>query len=262
MPKTVLVTMGTRPEAVKLAPVIRALKGAPDDFSTVVCTTGQHTTMLSDVLGDLKITADISLNMPKNGASLTQLNVSLLAGMDTILGEVSPDVSIVHGDTTTALSAAVASFYSGTQVAHVEAGLRTNNLFSPFPEEFNRKAISIVASLNFAPTARAQSSLLAEGVSADSISVTGNTVIDSLMWTTETLRQYPEIGDRIVRALGIPEGFSPIQHEFVLVTFHRRENQGEGIESICEAILRLSRDFPHLSFAHPVDSAQPLQPEH
>lgn len=252
MSKRILVTFGTRPEAIKMAPVIRELRAHSAEFSTIVCSTGQHQSMMEEILRDFDIRPDIVIRDLRRNGHLGTLTSSLLSEMETVVREVGPDVSVVHGDTSTALSAALASFYEQVPVAHVEAGLRTNEIFSPFPEEFNRRTISLVSTLNFAPTTQSAANLRREGVGDDSIVVTGNTVVDALLWTVSEIRIRPELEFELESQLGAALRSANSRNKFVLVTAHRRENLDSGIRNICEAIRQLALDFPNVRFIFPV----------
>ena len=240
----VLFVVGTRPEAIKLAPVIRACQAFADQVEPVVCFTGQHREMLSQVASHFEIEADVDLAVMQSDQSLAGLTGRCLEGLDAVLVKYRPDYVVAQGDTTTVLAASLAAFYRQTKFVHVEAGLRTGNLEAPWPEEFNRRVASISARLHCAPTQWAADNLRAEGVSPDRIEVTGNTVIDALLWTLERERrsdapwpaQYAGMGER----------------RLVLVTGHRRESFGAGFESICRAIAELANEFAELHFLYPV----------
>lgn len=250
-------TFGTRPEAIKIAPVVHALTLYPEEFSVVTCSTGQHQKMLDEVLDDLNLSPDISLSDVDTAGSLIELNSSLLASMAPVLRDVRPDISLVHGDTATALNAALASFYSNTFIGHVEAGLRTHNIRAPFPEEFNRKAITAMSSVHFAPTTGAAHNLTSEGVEANRIVVTGNTVIDALFWTADSLRKSPGLASEAMSRTRLSEEFAVDKTPFVLVTSHRRENLADGIENLCRAPVMLANRFPHVYFVWPVHLTTP-----
>ena len=235
-----------------MAPVIHALERHPSDFSVVTCSTGQHHKMLGEALEDLNLSPDISLRGTENAGNLIELNSSLLAGMAPVLRDVRPDISLVHGDTATALNAGLASFYSNIFIGHVEAGLRTHNMQAPFPEEFNRRAITAISSVHFAPTPGAADNLTSEGVDASSILVTGNTVIDALFWTADSLRKSPELAAQAASRARLSGKFAVENTTFVLVTSHRRENLDQGIENLCRALVMLADRFPHVHFVWPV----------
>jgi UDP-N-acetylglucosamine 2-epimerase (non-hydrolysing) len=248
----VMIVFGTRPEAIKMAPLVHACKATPE-FDTIVCVTGQHRQMLDQVLEIFDIQPDIDLDLMKAGQDLFDVTSSVLLGMRDILKTHKPDIVCVHGDTTTAYAAATAAFYLGIPVAHIEAGLRTHDVQSPFPEEFNRQVIGKVATFHFAPTASTRENLLGEGVPAERIFVTGNTVIDALFWVIARLEkkdalQRPSINRLLTKQLH----FDLNINRFVLITGHRRENFGKGILSICEAIKQLAIVFPTVQFVYPV----------
>jgi len=251
MPTTrVAVFMGTRPEAIKLAPVIRALEAAPD-FEPIVISTGQHREMLDQVAQLFNIAIAHDLNVMRPNQTLAELTARLLGACDTLLGEVAPAFALVQGDTTTVLAASLACFYRRIAVGHVEAGLRTGQRYSPFPEELNRGIATRLASLHFAPTELARDHLLREGIAAADIAVTGNTVIDAL--ESEVSRQASaavraQIQKHLEQALGAAVLARPI----VLITGHRRENFGHGFEQICAALAELARRFPDHELVYPV----------
>jgi UDP-N-acetylglucosamine 2-epimerase (non-hydrolysing) len=233
--KKILLVFGTRPEAIKMAPVVMALKACPDDFQVQVCLTGQHRQMLDQVMEFFELQADFDLNVMKANQSLTELSANVLRGMQDVLEKAKPDVVLVHGDTTTSTMAALAAFYAQTKVGHVEAGLRTFDKWAPFPEEMNRAITGRLTDFHFAPTVSSQINLLRENVAADSITITGNTVIDALMFSVEKVRKnYPQRCREIVAGLDESK-------KLILVTGHRRENFGDGVLNICEALLEISR---------------------
>jgi UDP-N-acetylglucosamine 2-epimerase (non-hydrolysing) len=246
MPKLAII-FGTRPEAVKLAPVVRALRGE-EGLSVRVCVTGQHRELLGHVLPAFELEPDVDLDCMRPGQSLASLAARSLAAIDDYLARETPDLVVIQGDTTTALAAALAAFYRGIGIAHVEAGLRTGNFQAPWPEEAQRVLIARLASLHLAPTARARANLLAEGVADDAIRVTGNPVVDALHLALERIRreppEIPGLAGRSLAALGN----APV----VLVTGHRRENIGPGLESVCQAIVELAALHPSVQFVYPV----------
>ncbi len=248
--KRIAVFIGTRPEAIKMAPVIAALHGSPE-FECVVIATGQHREMLRQVAKQFGFAVDADLDVMRPNQSLASLTAKLMEGVDGWLATGKPDMALVQGDTTTVLCASLACFYRRIPVGHVEAGLRTGNLYSPFPEEVNRRMVSVTAALHFAPTDAARDSLLREGVSPSAISVTGNTVIDALMLETERQRE-PVVSRALDGALGDLIGADWATRPFVLITGHRRENFGEGIAQICDAITQLAAEFPEHRFVYPV----------
>ena len=251
MPITrVAVFLGTRPEAIKLAPVIRALEQAPD-FDPIVVSTGQHREMLDQVarLFGLRIQHDLAVMRPNQ--ALAELTARLLGACDELLARVQPDLALVQGDTTTVLAAALACFYRRIAVGHVEAGLRTFDRWSPFPEEINRTLASRLATLHFAPTELARDNLLREGIPAERVSVTGNTVIDALHAEVARQRE-PSVRAAIAAQLSLTLGSFPLPRPSVLITGHRRENFGRGFEQICAAIAVLAQRFADHDFIYPV----------
>ena len=245
--KRILLVFGTRPEAIKMCPLVKEFQKYPDEFETVVCVTGQHREMLDQVLDIFGVEPDYDLNIMKEGQDLYDVTARVLTGMRDVLDEVKPDVVLVHGDTTTSMAAAMAAFYRQIPVGHVEAGLRTHNLYSPWPEEMNRQVTGRIAEYDFAPTPLSRQNLLDEGVSEERITVTGNTVIDALHWVVEN-----------VLAKGYqpkdPSVASLLQDDRrkVLITGHRRENFGEGFISMCTAIRDLAQKYPDVDFVYPM----------
>ncbi len=238
---------GTRPEGVKLAPVILALR-KDQRFTTHVCVTAQHRQMLDQVLQAFEIVPDADLDLMRPGQSLEALTCSALTEVSSYLKAQRPDLVLVQGDTTTVLATSLAAFYQNVAIGHVEAGLRTGNLKSPWPEEANRVLTSHLAALHFAPTEGARANLLKEGVSEDRIVVTGNTVIDALLLATEKVRRHPQEIPGIDRHLMNGDCETPL----VLITGHRRESFGQGLKSICQAIAQLAQTFPATQFVYPV----------
>ena len=234
-----------------MAPVVRALQSRPE-IKTTVCVTAQHRQMLDQVLSLFEITPAIDLNLMQANQDLADITSRALVGLRDSFLQVKPDAVLVHGDTTTALAAAMAGFYSGIPVGHVEAGLRTHNIHSPFPEEFNRQVISKIAKWHFAPTLNSQANLLSEGVAADSIHVTGNTVIDALHWTLERLatRNGGKNQEHLLLDQLVP--FDWNKHRFILMTGHRRENFGSGFIQICDAVRTLAQKYPNVHLIYPV----------
>lgn len=231
----VLSIFGTRPEAIKMAPVIRALDAAPDIVSQV-CVTGQHREMLDQVMQLFGISADRDLAIMRPGQDLTHITCAVLAGLEDVLAEAKPDWVLVHGDTTTTLAASMAAFYRHIPVGHVEAGLRTGSLAAPWPEEMNRRVTDVIAARHFAPTERARENLLAEGADPATVVVTGNTVIDALLWVRDSILSDPSERDRLARRFD----FIKPGQRLVLVTGHRRENHAGGIAAICRAMAKLA----------------------
>jgi UDP-N-acetylglucosamine 2-epimerase (non-hydrolysing) len=247
MNKRLLLTFGTRPEAIKMAPLVRILKNG-SGFDCAVCVTGQHREMLDQVMRLFDIEADFDLNVMKRGQDLYDLSSSIMLGMRGVLDEFKPDLVLVHGDTTTTMATSLAAYYRRTPVGHVEAGLRTGNLLSPWPEEANRKLTGVLAAVHFAPTPLAQANLLAEGVAPDRIRVTGNTVIDALLLVRDRLATDVDLC-RAIDA-GLPQ-IAP-GRRIVLVTGHRRESFGGGFERICRALARVARARPEVEIVYPV----------
>lgn len=249
--KKILTFMGTRPEAIKLAPVIQAMR-ACDDFECVVVATGQHREMFRQVTDLFGVDVDVDLEVMRPNQTLAGLTARLMEGIDPILDRIRPDMALVQGDTTTVFVAALASFYRKIPVGHVEAGLRTMNIWSPFPEEANRRLATPLVALHFAPTESAREALLGEGVDPSTVTVTGNTVIDALFAEVEMQRNHPEVRAALQSELDglLGEGWS--EAPMVLVTGHRRENFGEGMRQICTAIRNLAERFPDHRFVYPV----------
>jgi len=249
--KSILIFMGTRPEAIKLAPVVAALRGA-SEFKCTVVATGQHREMFRQVAEQFGFTVDANLGVMRTDQTLAQLTSRLLNGIDKWLGSAQPDMALVQGDTTTVLVASLACFYRRILIGHVEAGLRTGNIWSPFPEEVNRRLASLLVGLHFAPTTSARDALLREGVREDSITVTGNTVIDALLMETAIQRGDDRLREAVDSGLDRILGPDWRRRPFVLITGHRRENFGKGIEEICQAIATLARRFEDHRFVYPV----------
>lgn len=255
MKKKIVLVFGTRPEAIKMAPLVLELKKHPDIFDTVVCVTGQHREMLDQVLRIFGIQPDYDLNIMKPGQDLFDITSKVLLGMRDVLKETSPDLVLVHGDTTTSMTAALAAFYQQIAVGHVEAGLRTHNIYSPWPEEMNRQITGRIATYDFAPTPLSKSNLLSEGVDDNRIIVTGNTVIDALYLVVDKIKDDKKLDDNLAKELK-SNGYdiSRLQsgRRLVLITGHRRENFGEGFIHICRAIQTLSRHYPDVDFVYPM----------
>jgi UDP-N-acetylglucosamine 2-epimerase (non-hydrolysing) len=250
--KNIAVVIGTRPEAIKMAPVIHGLMRSQAEFNTKVYATGQHLEMLSQALGVFGITPDVNLKLMSPGQGLGAITSAIVSGMGDVFSKNRPDIVLVHGDTTTALSTAIAAFYQAIPVGHVEAGLRTYNLKSPFPEEFNRQTIGRIAKWHFTPTVTSKSNLLAERVPEEQITVTGNTVIDSMFWTLQRIDNSPSLRSGVEEKLDEALGFEWKTKKFILITSHRRENFGDGLENICEALLQLSKKLPSVHFVYSV----------
>lgn len=250
--KKVMLVFGTRPEAIKMAPLVKEFQKYPKDFETVVCVTGQHREMLDQVLRIFDIKPDYDLDIMRQGQDLYDVTAKVLLGMREILKEAAPDMVLVHGDTTTSTAAALASFYHKIPVGHVEAGLRTHNIYSPWPEEMNRQITGRIASFHFAPTSLSRQNLLDEGVPENRIHVTGNTVIDALHWVVERIKDDKELDCKLenqLREAGYNVGRD---RRLVLITGHRRENFGEGFINICNAIKTLSVRYPEVDFVYPM----------
>ena len=261
--KRILLVFGTRPEAIKMCPLVKEFQKHPEEFETVVCVTGQHREMLDQVLKIFDVKPDYDLNIMKQGQDLYDVTARVLVGMRDILDTVKPDVVLVHGDTTTSMAAAMAAFYRQIPVGHVEAGLRTHNLYSPWPEEMNRQVTGRIAEYDFAPTPLSRQNLLDEGVSEEKITVTGNTVIDALHWVVKRIKEDDdlsgELSDNLKKSgydtgrLEIPgQAGNDGKRRLVLITGHRRENFGEGFISMCTAIRDLAQKYPEVDFVYPM----------
>jgi UDP-N-acetylglucosamine 2-epimerase (non-hydrolysing) len=250
--KRIMLVFGTRPEAIKMAPLYHALKALPDEFETQLCVTAQHRQMLDQVLKVFEIAPDIDLNLMKSGQDLFDVTAGVLHGMRDVLQTHKPDALLVHGDTSTTLAAAMAGFYLGVRVGHVEAGLRTHDLQAPFPEEFNRQVASKLTKWHFAPTDFSRHNLLAERVPEASITVTGNTVIDALFWVLNRIDADAQRSQAITAFLNAQLNFDWQRQRFVLMTGHRRENFGNGFLQICHALKDLAARYPAVQFVYPV----------
>jgi len=250
--KKIMLVFGTRPEAIKMAPLVHALKAEPNQFELKVCVTSQHREMLDQVLNIFNIKPDIDLNLMKKDQSLSNLTSLILNEMQKIFTKYQPDILLVHGDTTTTLATSMAAFYASIPVGHIEAGLRTYDLKTPFPEEFNRQITGKITKWHFAPTDLSRKNLLSEGVSNSSIIVTGNTVIDTLHWTLNRVDKDKDRKKNIENILNTHLSFNWQNENFVLVTAHRRENFGDGFFKICSAIKELSLKYPKIYFVYPV----------
>lgn len=256
--KKIMLVFGTRPEAIKMAPLVKELQKYPDKFETKVCVTGQHRQMLDQVLQLFEIVPNYDLDIMKPGQDLYDITSRILCGMREVFEQVVPDVVLVHGDTTTSMAAALAAFYKQIPVGHVEAGLRTHNIYSPWPEEINRQITSRIAAYNFAPTKLSYDNLKKEGVREETITITGNTVIDALHYVVNKLRQDICLSDKIkseLQTLGLSDNLLNTwgcSRRLVLVTGHRRENFGDGFLHICQAIKMLAERYPETDFVYPV----------
>lgn len=250
-----MLVFGTRPEAIKMAPLVKEFQKHPDKFETIVCVTGQHREMLDQVLRIFGITPNFDLNIMKQGQDLYDVTARVLTGMRDVLKEVYPDLVLVHGDTTTSTSAALAAFYQQIPVGHVEAGLRTHNIYSPWPEEMNRQLTGRIATYHFAPTPLSKQNLLAEGVEEKQILVTGNTVIDALYMVVDKIKN-DKVLDAEQEATLSRAGYDINRlnegRRLVLITGHRRENFGEGFIHICTAIRDLVQKYPEVDFVYPM----------
>ena len=269
--KKILIVFGTRPEAIKMAPLVKEFEQHAAAFETIVAVTGQHREMLDQVLELFDIVPDYDLNIMKQGQDLYDITSRVLTGMRDILTEVKPHLVVVHGDTTTSTATALAAFYQQLPVAHIEAGLRTNNKYSPWPEELNRQITGRIATHNFAPTNLSKQNLLCENIAEDSIYVTGNTVIDALYWVLNKIEKTPDIEQSILAVLAAfglsrelvdswaTQANDTLQNDtpgtsrkLVLITGHRRENFGDGFINICTALKALAESYPTVDFVYPM----------
>lgn len=256
MKKKIMPVFGTRPEAIKMAPLVKALQEADDRYDTIVTVSGQHRQMLDQVLALFDITPKYDLNIMRQGQDLFDVTIRILDGMRNVLKTEQPDLVLVHGDTATSTAAALAAFYCRIPVGHVEAGLRTGDIYAPWPEEMNRRLTGRLATMHFAPTEAARQNLLRENVPADSITVTGNTVIDALHIVVNKLKDNAALRaeqDEQSKSLGYdPTRLNDGSRRLVLITGHRRENFGEGFLSICNAIRDLAVKYPEVDFVYPM----------
>jgi len=239
-----LFTFGTRPEAIKIAPILHACRRYANQIEPIVCSTGQHKEMLQQVTDYFDIESDYDLELMRPNQTLTGLTARCLEGLDSILEQTKPDCLVAQGDTTTVMAASIVAFYRRIPFVHVEAGLRTGNMYSPWPEEFNRRVAGLTTGLHCAPTQRSAENLLREGFDPKSIHITGNTVIDSLLWALKRERLNADCWDEKYEMLG--------DRRMTLITGHRRENFGGGFENICRAVAQLATDFPDVEFVYPV----------
>lgn len=250
-----MLVFGTRPEAIKMAPLVKEFQARANEFDTIVCVTGQHREMLKQVLELFDIKPDYDLEIMKEGQDLYDVTTRVLLGMREVLKKTKPDVVLVHGDTTTSTAAALAAFYQQIPVGHVEAGLRTHNIYSPWPEEMNRQLTGRMATYHFAPTELSRDNLLAEGIATDRIFITGNTVIDALQQVVTRVKGNADLRNEVSRKLlqfGYDVNRLEAGRRLVLITGHRRENFGEGFLNICRAIQTLSKRFPEVDFVYPM----------
>ena len=253
--KKIMLVFGTRPEAIKMAPLVKEFQKHPEEFETIVCVTGQHREMLDQVLHIFDIKPDYDLNIMKQGQDLYDVTARVLTGMRDIFKVCRPDVVLVHGDTTTSTAAALAAFYQQIPVGHVEAGLRTHNIYSPWPEEMNRQITGRIATYDFAPTPLSRENLLKENVSDSQITVTGNTVIDALYWVVDKIKSDKALDKSLENELA-KAGYDVSRlsggKKLVLITGHRRENFGDGFISMCTAIKDLTNKYPDVDFVYPM----------
>lgn len=250
-----MLVFGTRPEAIKMAPLVKELQTHKDKFKTIVCVTGQHREMLDQVLDIFDIKPDFDLNIMKQGQDLYDVTSKVLLGMRDILKKCTPDIVLVHGDTTTSMAASLAAFYQQIPVGHVEAGLRTHNIYSPWPEEINRQITGRIATFHFAPTELSKINLLRESIPEDIIHVTGNTVIDALYWVVERINTDSALEHSLkdeLKASGYNTDRLTGDKKLVLITGHRRENFGDGFVSICKALKSLVETYPDVDFVYPM----------
>ena len=253
--KKVLLVFGTRPEAIKMAPLVKEFQKHTEEFKTIVCVTGQHREMLDQVLTIFDIKPDYDLNIMKQGQDLYDVTARVLTGMRDVLKVVQPDVVLVHGDTTTSTASAIAAFYQQIPVGHVEAGLRTHNIYSPWPEEMNRLITGRIATFNFSPTKLSRQNLLDEGTKDSSITVTGNTVIDALYWVVDKIKNDKALDadlEKVLANAGYDVNRLKGGKKLVLITGHRRENFGDGFISMCNAIKDLTQKYPDVDFVYPM----------
>ena len=253
--KKIVLVFGTRPEAIKMAPLVKEFQKHTEEFKTIVCVTGQHREMLDQVLTIFDIKPDYDLNIMKQGQDLYDVTARVLTGMRDVLKEVQPDVVLVHGDTTTSTASAIAAFYQQIPVGHVEAGLRTHNIYSPWPEEMNRLITGRIATFNFSPTKLSRQNLLDEGTKDSSITVTGNTVIDALYWVVDKIKNDKALDANLEKVLanaGYDVNRLNGDKKLVLITGHRRENFGNGFINMCNAIKDLTQKYPNVDFVYPM----------
>lgn len=253
--KKAMLVFGTRPEAIKMAPLVKAFQKRSDAFETIVCVTGQHREMLDQVLQLFEIRPDFDLDIMRQGQDLFDITTRVLIGMREVLEKVRPDIVLVHGDTATSTAAALAAFYRQIPVGHVEAGLRTYDIYSPWPEEMNRQITSRIASLHFAPTPLGKENLLKENIGEGKIIVTGNTVIDALYWVVDKIKATSELDGLLAGDLekaGYDTSRLAKDRRMVLITGHRRENFGNGFLNICTAIRDLAIKYPDVDFVYPM----------
>lgn len=249
--KKILVVFGTRPEAIKMAPLVKSLLSQQDFFETKICVTAQHREMLDQVLDIFEIVPDYDLNIMKSGQDLYDITSNVLLGMREVLSDFNPNLVFVHGDTTTTSATSLAAFYQKIEVAHIEAGLRTNNLYSPWPEEANRQITGVLAKYHFAPTPTSEQNLLSENKKSETIIVTGNTVIDALFWALDKIENNEELKKSVIASIS-QEYTLKEDKKVILVTGHRRENFGEGFINICQSLKQLALNNPDIDIVYPV----------
>ena len=250
-----MLVFGTRPEAIKMAPLVKEFQKYPQDFKTLVCVTGQHREMLDQVLHLFEIQPTYDLNIMRQGQDLYDVTSRVLTEMRDVLKKAQPDLVLVHGDTTTSTATALAAFYQQIPVGHIEAGLRTHNIYSPWPEEMNRQITGRIATYHFAPTPLSQENLLKENISADNIQITGNTVIDALYTVVSKMKANTKLSETLsehLRKAGYDTSRLTKERTLVLITGHRRENFGEGFVHICQAIKTLTEKYPNTDFVYPM----------
>ncbi|WP_349875667.1 non-hydrolyzing UDP-N-acetylglucosamine 2-epimerase, partial [Bacteroides cellulosilyticus] len=253
--KKIMLVFGTRPEAIKMAPLVKEFQKYSVEFQTIVCVTGQHREMLDQVLRIFEIQPDYDLNIMKQGQDLYDVTARVLTGMRDVLKKVQPDIVLVHGDTTTSTATALAAFYQQIPVGHIEAGLRTHNIYSPWPEEINRQITGRIATYNFAPTPLSKQNLLQENIKDASIYITGNTVIDALYMVVDKIRKDKELDldlELVLKSSGYDINRLVSGKKLVLITGHRRENFGDGFISMCRAIKTLAEKYSDADFVYPM----------
>lgn len=253
--KKILMVFGTRPEAIKMAPLLKELQARPDTFDIKLCATAQHRQILDQIIDNFDMVPDYDLNIMTAGQDLYDITRKVLAGMKPILNDYAPDLVLVHGDTTTTFAASLAAFYEKIPVGHVEAGLRTNDPYLPYPEEINRQLTSRIATYHFAPTVLNKENLLKENISSENIGITGNTVIDALFMTLNRIRRRPSLEKKLLAQIdraGYPFGKRGGDRRIVLVTGHRRENFGKGFSDICGALKQIALAYPDVDIVYPV----------
>jgi UDP-N-acetylglucosamine 2-epimerase (non-hydrolysing) len=249
--KKILIVFGTRPEAIKMAPLIKEFEKTKDFFNVKICITAQHREMLDQVLKIFEIKPDYDLNIMAPGQDLYNITSKILLGLRNVLKEFNPDLVLVHGDTTTTLAGSLASFYKKIPIGHIEAGLRTGNIYSPWPEEANRLLTTQLAKYHFAPTKKNKNNLLKEEISEENIVITGNTVIDALFWVLNKIKNNSQLEKDIINELN-NNGYKISNRKFILITGHRRENFGNGFFNICNAVKELAQKYKNFDFVYPV----------